>query len=218
MATPHHAPDKADATPSAQTHSLSEHLQSVHRAISHLFPWVHWLTLATYNPHTDALNALVSCNTGGVPLAQHKAQLVHMPTLRALAAAGCSRVVADLDADSLPPSEHTIWLNSGAYRSSLTIPLFQNGSLSAFLFFDSEQPGAFTPDATRTLTLLALVVSQFHQLQVQISHGIQGSVQIATTLTRLRDLETGLHLERCRLYARDRYTTDAHATDQPRIY
>ena len=201
MTTAHLARQRADAT-SALVHNLSVQLQSVHRAISTQYPWIHRLTLANYDPRTDLLSALVSCHTGSAPLEQPQARLAHMPALHALATTGCSHVVDDLNAQGVPPTEHARWLQSSTYRSSLTIPLFHDSLLNAFLFFDSEQTNAFTADATRTLTVFAHLVLQLHQLQIQISHGIQGSVRIASKLARLRDLETGLHLERIAAYTR----------------
>jgi HD-GYP domain-containing protein (c-di-GMP phosphodiesterase class II) len=182
--------------------SLTEHLQAVHGAIAARFPNVERLALASYDAATDMLKTFVSSNLDEVRLEHYQAPLSKVPSLQALADSRQSRVVDDIALEYPAPSEHTFWLKQRGYRSSLTVPIFRADKLVAFLFFDSKSQGAFDHKTRNFLEVFADLISQMHVLQLQVVNGMVGSVNIANSLARTRDLETGRHLDRMAAYAR----------------
>jgi HD-GYP domain-containing protein (c-di-GMP phosphodiesterase class II) len=187
----------------AQTESnISEHLKTIYCAIAARYPSIDRVALATYDGGTDTLKTFVSSSKDGVLLDHYEAKLANVPTLRTIAQNRQIRVVDDIDQEFISPSQHTAWLKSRAYRSSLTVPIFLGNTLAGFLFFDSKEAGSFDPDMTEFLKLFANLISQLYLLQLQVVHGMVGSVHIASGLARIRDLETGAHLDRMAAYSR----------------
>ena len=181
---------------------LENHLRSIHQAIAAHYPSIARLALATYNAATDTLTALASSNADGQTMAHYEATLASVPTLQAIARSRTPRVVEDIDTAFSAPSEHTQWLKSHHYRSSMTVPIFKADALCAFLFFDALEPHVFDPDTTTFLNLFAQLVAQNYLLQLQVTQGVIGSIHLASGLARIRDLETGHHLDRMAAYAR----------------
>ena len=187
---------------------LENHLRSVHQAIAAHYPSIARIALATYNPATDRLTALASSNAADSrnadlqSMVHYEATLADVPTLQAIADSRTPRVVHDIDTAFTAPTEHTLWLKAQHYRSSLTVPIFKGDTLCAFLFFDALEPHIFDPDTTTFLNLFAQLVAQNYLLQLQVTQGVIGSIHLASGLARIRDLETGHHLDRMAAYAR----------------
>ena len=184
------------------TTNLEAQLLTVHGAIVSRYPSIDRVALAAYDPQTDALTTFVSSNQDGERLDHYAAKLADVPSLRNLAERRQTRVVEDLDAAFVVPTEHTAWLLSRNYRSSMTVPIFKGDDLGGFLFFDSKQLGTFDADTVKFLEVFANLISQLYLLQLQVVHGMVSSVQLASGLARIRDLETGQHLERMAAYSR----------------
>ena len=125
----------------------------------------------------------------------------NVPSLQVLAAGRLSRVVDDIDLDLASATQHSDWLKARAYRSSLTVPIYKGDQLAGFLFFDSKQPHFFSADMSNFLEMFAHLIAQLYLLQLQVVSGMVGTVQMASGLARIRDLETGQHLERMAHYS-----------------
>ena len=188
--------------PSNAGESLSDQLAAVHAAIVGHFPSVDRLALATYEAPNDTLKTFVSSNLDAVRLEHYEARMSEVPTLKALADTRQSRVVDDIALEFEAPTTHTEWLKCRDYRSSLTVPIFRRDKLVAFLFFDSKRVAAFDTETVRFLEVFADLISQMHVLQLQVTQGLVGSVNIASGMARTRDLETGQHLDRMAAYSR----------------
>jgi len=182
--------------------NLSEHLKTIHTAIAARYPVIDRVALATYDGVSDILKTFVSSNKDGVVLDHYEAKLANVPALRSIAQNRQTRVVEDIAQEFTSSNRHTEWLKSRAYRSSLTVPIYRDSTLAGFLFFDSKQACSFEPDMTEFLQLFSNLISQLYLLQLQVVHGIVGSVHIASGLARIRDLETGAHLDRMAAYSR----------------
>jgi len=181
--------------------SLTDHLLTVHRVVSSRYPDIDRVALATYDPVTDLLRTFASSNHDGIPLEHYEARLSSVPSLAALAQTHQSRVVNDIAANFQGPSSHTDWLKARDYQSSFTVPIYHGDALAAFLFFDSKRPGAFSPDTAAFLEVFANLISQMYLMQLQVLHSMVGSVHLVSGLARIRDLETGQHLDRMGAYS-----------------
>jgi HD-GYP domain-containing protein (c-di-GMP phosphodiesterase class II) len=182
--------------------NLTEHLRLVHEVISSRYPDIDRVALATYDATTDSLSTFVSSNKDGIRLDHYAAKLSDVPSLLQLARLRQSRTVDDLDSSFTSSSKHTSWLKEREYRSSFTVPVFHGDDLSGFLFFDSKKSTAFDAETAGFLEVFANLISQLYLLQLQVIHGIVGTVHVASDLARIRDLETGQHLDRMAAYSR----------------
>jgi len=166
------------------------------------FPFVDRVAIATYDEVSDLLKTFVSSNKDGEQLNHYQVRLAEVPSLASLAANHDSRVIDDVDTALTSDTHHTQWLKERDYRSSFTVPLYHAKSLIAFLFFDSKQSGVFDAAAVNFLEVFARLISQVYALQRQVVSGMTNTIRVASGLARIRDFETGQHLERIATYAR----------------
>lgn len=182
--------------------NLTEQLTAVHHAISGAYPFVQRIALASYDAASDTLKTFVSSNLAGVPLQHYAAQLNAIPSLAELVKSRQSRVIDDI-AEAFPASSaHSDWLKQQGYQSSFTIPIFMGEALVAILFFDAREKRAFNGGNCGFLEVIANLIAKLYILQLQVAHNISGAVQIASSLARIRDVETGQHLARIAAYSR----------------
>lgn len=189
-------------TPSAAADDLTQRLHSIHELIRSRYSFVDRVAIALYEPSTDLLKTFVSSNTDHALLQRYEVTLAAVPSLSVLAQSRQSRVVGDMVEAFHPHSKHTAWLTDQGYRASYTTPVFQGQALAAFLFYDSKQPHVFAPDVALFLDTFSDLISQLFLLQRRVVHGMIGTIQVAVGLARIRDLETGQHLERLANYSR----------------
>jgi HD-GYP domain-containing protein (c-di-GMP phosphodiesterase class II) len=181
--------------------NLSDHLRTVHLVVSSRYSHIDRVALAAYDPVTDELKTFVSSNLDGVRLEHYQAKLAQVPSLLVLAQQRQTRVVNDIERNFQATSTHTDWLKQQDYRSSFTVPVFHGDALAAFLFFDSKLVDAFDASTTEFLEMFANLVSQLYLMQLQVVQSMVGTVHLASGLARIRDLETGQHLERMAAYS-----------------
>jgi len=182
--------------------SLTDHLHTIHEVIATRYGFIDRVAIALYDAPTDVLKTFVSSNQDQHKLERYEARLADVPSLKLLANSRQSRIVGDIEKTFDGTSTHTSWLKEREYRSSLTIPIYRANRLVAFLFFDSKKPEAFTFESAGFLEIFADLISQLFLLQLNVVHGLVGAVHIASGLAKIRDLETGQHLERMANYAR----------------
>ncbi|MCE4539355.1 HD-GYP domain-containing protein [Pelomonas sp. P7] len=181
---------------------LGQRIQSLHSILLARYPFIDRIALALYDPDTDLLKTFASSNQGGPTLQRYEATLASVPSLGKLVEERASRVVDDIDESFHAVTPHGDWLKSRHYRSSYTLPIFRGKVLSAFLFFDSVEPAAFTPEVRGVLDPFADIIAQLYLLRLSAVQHLIGAVDIATGLARIRDVETGQHLERIAKYSR----------------
>ena len=185
-----------------QKSGLGGRLRSLHGIIQGRVPRISRVALALYDPVSDKLRTFASSNEDGVALQHYEALLHEVPSLLKLRDTRQARVVSDFGQTFLQDSPHTAWLRGRHYRSSYTLPIFHGEALVAFLFFDAKEPDVFTPEVTAFLDVFADIVAQLYLLRLAAVNTLVGAVDIATGLARIRDVETGRHLERMAAYAR----------------
>lgn len=124
-----------------------------------MIPSVDRIACALYDPDTDALKTFINSTRDDEPLASYEYPLADSTSLSALAKSRETRVLDDLPVDLAPDREHSAWVLRTGYKSSLTIPLFYQDRLMAFLFFDSKESATFTPEVQRELRLYSQVIT-----------------------------------------------------------
>ena len=181
---------------------LTDQIRKLHSLIVNRYPFIDRVAVALYDVDTDMLKTFVSSNLDEVAMRLYEARLSDVPSLAELARTRQSRRVGELE-DVFPmQSPHSRWLKAQHYRSSFTTPIYQDGVLAGFLFYDSKLPQAFTEDVAKFLEVFSDLISQLFLMQRRIARGMVGTIQLAVDLARIRDFETGQHLERIAYYSR----------------
>jgi len=186
----------------AAVDDLTQRLHDIHALIRSRYDFVDRIAVALYDPSTDLLKTFVSSNTDQNLLKRHEVTLSSVPSLQGLAKAHQSRIVGDLVASFPSHTKHTAWLADQGYHASYTTPVFQGAELAAFLFYDSKLPHVFTQEVAHFLDTFSDLICQLFLLQRRVVHGMISTIQVAVGLARIRDLETGQHLERMAHYSR----------------
>ena len=192
--------------PARNALSLSERFGALHSHLRRAVPTVDRMAVALYDPEMDHLKTFVNSTIGGEPLRTYQYKLADSPSLVRIKEEREPRIIDDIGRTLTADTEHTRWVKSMGYRSSYTVPIFHQGVFEGFLFFDSRQPAAFTPDVVARLGIYVNLIMLMVSHELTTVRALLGSVQVARDFTSLRDEETGAHLDRmsrfCRLIAR----------------
>ena len=181
--------------------SIQDELAAAHRHLRAELPEVTRVAAALYDRHTDQLTTFVNSTEGSTPLSHYQVRVAEVPSLKELAASGRDRVIDDLSVLAGSPSEHSQAL-LGRWGSSFTRPLYENGHLRGFLFFDAEPRAYFTPAVVQRLAVFADFVALLLASSLFPLRMLKSAVQVASRVTHRRDPETGAHLDRMAHYAR----------------
>jgi len=191
--------------------ALSTRLQRMHEQLLELAPAVERIACVLYDGRDDMLRTFVNSTRSGVAIQGYEFPLRESASLQELARSGNQRVIDEIAEVVQPNSLHSAWLLQQGYRSSLTVPLYDKGAFIGFLFYDSCQPAAFTPEVQRRLALFSQMINMTISNELSVAHAITTSAQVAQDFDNLRDFETGGHLDRmahfARLIARDLQTS-----------
>lgn len=184
--------------------NLSARLQDLHDIIATRHPEIHRIALATYDGDTDTLKTFINSTFGdSEPLARYEARLSEVPSLQRLARSGEKRILQNLSGTlGQSGTTHSRWLNSSGFHSSYTVPVYHGDNFVGFLFFDANRPNAFTDEVLRYLDLIGYLAAQMYLSGLVAVRTLIGTVEVARGLTRIRDIETGHHLDRIAHYTR----------------
>lgn len=182
--------------------SLTERIASLHQTIIERMPSVDRIACALYHPGTDMLKTFLNSTRTGVPIAGYEFPLAESESLTRLAGTGLTRVIDDIPAVLSPSSPHSKWLLEQGYQSSFTVPMYDMGRFLGFLFFNSMEKSAFTDSCQRDLLLYSNLIIMPIAAEKGAVRAILNSATVAREIAKLRDFETGAHLERMALYAR----------------
>ena len=182
--------------------SVESRLAVLHEILLARLESVDRIAVAIYDPKTDLLKTFASSNRGHPPLRAYQARLAEVPSLKQLAEDRSPRVIQDIPGTLTGDSAHSRWLREQGFQSSFTLPVYFGQQLAGFVFMDSRQPDAFGPSTLSFVGSFAQLASQLYLSQLASTRGLIGTVQIASRIAAIRDVETGAHLERMAKYAR----------------
>jgi HD-GYP domain-containing protein (c-di-GMP phosphodiesterase class II) len=177
-------------------------LEALHRNLLREIAGIDRIAAALYDPKTDALKTFVHSTDGESPLAHYDALLEDVPSLGELARERRPRVIDDLSVFAGSVHEHSRRLLELGYRSSYTVPFYDNGILAGFLFFDSRSPALFTTSVVEKLRVYGQLIALILLHGLTSLRTLGAAVRVASRVTHERDPETGAHLDRMSRYAR----------------
>lgn len=181
---------------------LEQKLRLIHEAIGNHSVLVHRVAVALYDPNTDMLSTFLHSSGEDNPLFNYSVKLSEALSLKEIADRGSPRILNDLTALAGGYSRHTQKVLDQGYQSSLTYPLYHDGSLLGFLFLNSYRSHVFTGDLIHLLNLFNLVIASLVIKETVRIRTLAAAIRTAQSITRHKDEETGFHLERMAHYSR----------------
>lgn len=183
-------------------HSIGEKLGLVHQEMRSYFPNLSRVAVAIYEEERDLLKTFVYSGDIPTPLQFYQARLQTSESLSAIRHTGHARVVNDLSIYDKVEKVHSQRIGSSGYGSSYTVPFYNDGAFSGFIFLNSGNKNAFNDRVCHGLSPFVhliglLVLKEMDQIKVLLS-----SVTSALDISHHRDPETGAHLQRMSRYAR----------------
>ncbi len=182
--------------------SLEDKVQTIHAALLERFAFIRHIAAAVYDPGTDTLQTFLQTGETNTPLTHYTARLSDTSTLSEIIEIGRPRVVNDLAIFSNRPQEHTKRIAAKGYRASYTMPMYQNGHLFGFLFFNSHEPDCFAEEVLGQIDPFGHLIALTIINDLTTLHTLLATVKTARDLTHARDGETGSHLDRMSRFAR----------------
>ena len=182
---------------------LTEKLRFLHQTIRQDFPFMDRLAIALFDEKTEMLKTYTHSTEGSEnPVSTYEAPLSAAPSLLTIMEHRRPRLVQDLNIFSHGTHEHTKRVAATGYKSSYTMPLYQNSVFMGFLFFNSLQEHPFTPQTLRQIDIYGHLIALMVISELTAIRTLLAAVRAARSMTHYRDLETGSHIDRTAHYAR----------------
>ena len=182
--------------------TLTRKLEQLHGRILLTIPVVDRIACAVYDKHEDLLKTFINSTRHGKAITGYEYRLSNSESLSRLARTGEYRVLESIPDSLSPINAHSEWLLKQGYQSSFTVPMNDGKEFLGFIFFDSTQPGAFTPAVQRDLVLYCSLINMTITNELLSLRSLTATAEIARDFSNLRDFETGAHLERMAQYSR----------------
>lgn len=115
-------------------HTLSKKISYIHDIVCQNYPHIDRLAIAKYDRHDDILRTYVGSRKGNNPLTLYEAKLSEVPSLLKLARNRETRIINDLRVFPDSKSTHSRRVLDRGFRSSYTIPLYNDGQFIGMLF------------------------------------------------------------------------------------
>lgn len=181
---------------------LVDKVRTIHAALSDRFPFVKRIAAAVFDPATEMLETFLYTGEDETPLAHYSAPLSESPSLREIIEKGRPRVVNDLTIFAAGEHEHTRRVAARGYRASYTMPMYHQGRLFGFLFFNSYDPDCFAEEVLRQIDPFGHLIALTIINDLTTMHTLLATVKTARDMAHARDGETGSHLDRMSRFAR----------------
>jgi len=182
--------------------NVNERLSHLHDRILETMPHVARIACTLYDRSHDQLKTFVNSTRGGIALHAYHAKLADSNSLQQLASSGECRVIDNIPEIITHSSPHSDWLLQQKYKSSFTVPMYDNGQFLGFIFFDSMELSYFSHAIQRDLLLYCNLINMALSNELAAVRSVLASAQVARDFANLRDFETGAHLERMAKYAK----------------
>jgi HD-GYP domain-containing protein (c-di-GMP phosphodiesterase class II) len=188
--------------PLDQDVNLALKVRTIHAALQERFVFIQRISAAVYDPATETLKTFLHTDEADSPLTHYTASLAEAPSLREIIEKGRPRVVNDLAIFSSGQREHTRRIVARNYRASYTMPMYHQGRLFGFLFFNSHDADCFGEEVLRQIDPFGHLIALTIINDLTTMHTLLATVKTARDMAQARDCETGSHLDRMSRFAR----------------
>jgi len=184
-----------------QPKSIESKIAFLHRTLRDRYSFLERIAVVLYDGGSDTLSTFVYSSNEPSPLENYHVKLSKCPSLLEMLEKNQPRVINDLDLFASGTAQHTKTINQAGFRASYTLPLFAEGCLLGFLFFNSTHPDVFEEHILSELDMAGhLIAFMLYSEQGKIKT-LAATVRSAREISHHRDPETGSHLERMAHYS-----------------
>jgi HD-GYP domain-containing protein (c-di-GMP phosphodiesterase class II) len=194
---------------------LKEKLVCTHEAVKQFFPFLARIAITIYDPATTLLKSYIDSSDHPTQWEHCQAHLEEVPSLKEVLDKGRPRVINNMVTFENDENGHIKRLGREGYAASYTMPFFDNGVFSGFIFFNSHKADVFTDDVLHELDIIGHMISLLVINEMEAVHALTAVVKTTEHITHVRDTETGSHLNRMSHYSRliavclaDKYSLD----------
>ncbi len=195
--------------------TLEEKLISTHKAIEPFFPFLVRIAITLYDPATTLLKTYLDSSDDPTAWQHSQVHLEELPSLKEVLDKGRPCVINNMVTFENNESWHFKRLGREGYVASYTMPFFDNGVFTGFIFFNSHEAGVFADDVLHELDIIGHMISLLVINEMEAVHALTAVVKTTEHITHVRDTETGSHLDRMSRYSRliavclaDKYNLD----------
>ena len=181
--------------------TLNDSLSRLHREVREYFPFVMRIAVTLYDRETGDIKTFLHSPRNESPLTNYRVPLASAGWLDDVRRSRRARVIDKLDAAVLGEQPHSTRIVAAGYKSSYTVPIFDDAVFLGFIFFDSDAAGTFTARVTRQLDLFVRIISLTIENALRSVDVLFGGLQLLREISAFRDVETGSHLSRMSYYA-----------------
>jgi response regulator RpfG family c-di-GMP phosphodiesterase len=181
---------------------LRDKLIQTHRVVRKQLPFVARIAVALYDPKTNLLKTYLHSSGEDDPLPHYQAGLSEAPSLANILKEGHPRVINNMLTFESGEHEHTRRIGRQGYAASYTMPIFNNGSLVGFIFFNSHKRDVFTDFVLNQLDVFGHLISLMVVNELTAMRTLVAAVMTTSHFTHVRDPETGSHVDRMSRFAR----------------
>jgi len=181
---------------------LRDKLIQTHRVVQKQLPFVARIAIALYDPKTNLLKTYLHSSGEDDPLPRYHASLNEAPSLANILKEGRPRVINNMLTFESGEHEHTRRIGRQGYAASYTMPIFNNGALVGFIFFNSHERDVFTDSVLNQLDVFGHLISLMVVNELTAMRTLVAAVTAASHFTHVRDPETGSHIDRMSRFAR----------------
>jgi HD-GYP domain-containing protein (c-di-GMP phosphodiesterase class II) len=181
---------------------LRDKLIQTHRVVQKQLPFVARIAVALYDPKTNLLKTYLHSSGEADPLPHYQAGLSEAPSLTNILKEGRPRVINNMLTFENGKHEHTRRIGREGYAASYTMPIFNNGALVGFIFFNSHERDIFTESVLNQLDIFGHLISLMVVNELTAMRTLLAAVTAASHFTHVRDPETGSHIDRMSRFAR----------------
>jgi HD-GYP domain-containing protein (c-di-GMP phosphodiesterase class II) len=181
---------------------LGKKLEAIHAHLAMRIPEVDRVAVASYDRPTDLLKTFIASTGPENTLIYYDAKLADSPSLQEILRVGRPRVVNDLELFRRGTHAHTQTIQKLGFRSSYTLPVFQDGTFWGFVFFNSLKTDAFTPERFPFLDVYGHLIGALATSEMLAARVLAAAVRTAHDMVHFRDPETGAHIDRMSRYSR----------------
>lgn len=182
--------------------SLHEKLIATHRSINETFPFILRISIGLYDTETTMIKTFLHSSGKDNPLEHYQVALDDAPSLKEIVEKRMPRVINDLNYFKDNKQEHTQRIQDQGYVASYTMPIYNEGKFTGFLFFNSNEKDVFQESVLRQLDIYGHMIALLVINELNSVGTLSAAIKTTGRLTHLRDPETGSHLDRMSRYSR----------------